>query len=276
MTTTAVDAEPKKRSGILVWLITGGLAVIVAVGLLILWIYARPVAVGLWHWYSAMPGGGEAKEALTVSASVAVVIWTGGLISFSVKGVSIELRGALLLLEYAFIGPMLALFTSGAVIRTIALVAVLYCCGRAIRHAIFYVGIRRRFASPDAGGSDAAGVSESVLGRELRSTIPHVLNFPSVYVGICALGSLAVLVYPMNVTVACASMGGVVGGLNLVLLTIERAGTVPNPQVEAAATQLEIAATQRKDGVSSAGEPGLAEAGPDGGGNAASREHRGS
>lgn len=202
-----MDAEPKQRAGIFLWLITAGLAVTVAAGVLILRVASRADAAGLWQWYSAMPMGGEAKDALIVSASIAVVIWTGALIAFQIKGISIELRGALLLLEYAFIGPLLALFTAGAVIRTLALVAVLYCLGRAIRHAIFFLANRR------------------AASRNARGTVPHVLNFPSVYVGICALGSLAVLVYPVNVTVAWASLGGVVGGLNLVLLTIEREAT---------------------------------------------------
>jgi hypothetical protein len=201
-----VQPELKKRAGIFLWQITAGLAVTVAVGVLILRIVSRADAAGLWQWYSSMPPGGEAKEALDVSASIAAVIWAGALIAFQIKRVSIELRGALLLLEYAFIGPLLALFTAGAVIRTLALVAVLYCLGRAIRHAIFFRANRR--AASRAG-----------------EAVPHVLSFPSVYVGICALGSLAVLVYPVNVTVAWASLGGVVGGLNLVILTLEREAT---------------------------------------------------
>jgi hypothetical protein len=36
---------------------------------------------------------------------------------------------------------------------------------------------------------------------------------------------LAVLLAAVNVTVAWASLGGVIGGLNLVLLTIEREAT---------------------------------------------------
>jgi hypothetical protein len=222
--TETVEAEPKKRAGIFLWLITAGLAVMLAVGVLILRLVSRAGAAGLWHWYSSQPPGGEAKDALIVSASIAVVIWTGALIAFQVKGVSIELRGALLLLEYAFIGPLLALFTAGAVIRTMALVAVLYCFGRAIRHAIFFLAVRRA-ASGNAADRDAPERSETAFGRELLSTVPQVLNFPSVYVGICAVGSLAVLAYPVNVTVAWASLGGVVGGLNLVLLTIERQAT---------------------------------------------------
>ena len=202
-----MQAEPKKRAGIFLWLITAGLAVTVAVGVLILRIVSRADAAGLWQWYSSMPDGGEAKDALIVSASIAVVIWTGALIALQIKGMATELRGALLLLEYAFIGPLLALFTAGAVIRTLALVAVLYCLGRAIRHAIFFLASRR-----------------AVLGTG-RVPVSHVLNFPSVYVGICALGSLAVLVYPVNVTVAWASLGGIVGGLNLVLLRLEREAT---------------------------------------------------
>ncbi|MEA2784880.1 MAG: hypothetical protein QOF71_984 [Candidatus Eremiobacteraeota bacterium] len=202
--THSVQAEPRTRAGILLWKITAWLAATVAAGVLILRIVSPAAAAWLWQQYSGMPHGGEAKEALTLSASIAVVIWSGALIAFQIKRVSIELRGALLLLEYAFIGPLLALFTTGAVIRTLALVAVLYCSGRAIRHAIFFLADR--------------------AASQALEPAPHVLNFPSVYVGICAVGSLAVLFYPVQVTVAWASLGGVVGGLNLVILTLERKG----------------------------------------------------
>ena len=197
-----MQAESRKRAGILLWKITAGLAVAVALGIGILRIASRVDAARLWHWYSSMPPGGEAPGALTVCASIAVVIWTGALIAFQIKDIWVKLRGALLLLEYAFIGPLLALFTEGAVIRTLALVAVLYCLGEAIRHAIFFL-------------ANGRGTSPA---RRLQ-------YLPSVYVGICALGSLAVFVYPVNVTVAWASLGGIVSGMNLVLDIFEHKGS---------------------------------------------------
>jgi hypothetical protein len=220
--TPTVEAEPKKRAGISLWRIRAGLAVVVA-GVLIWRIVSHADAAGFWQWYSATPPGGEAKEALTLSASIAVVIWSGGLIAFQLKNVSIELRGALLLLEYAFIGPLLGLFTTGAVIRTLALIAVLYCSGRAIRHAILFFAMRR--AAPHKNEVHDDVHSETRAVRKLLSILPHALAFPSVYVGICAAGSLAVLLHPVQVTVAWASLGGVVGGLNLVLLTLQREAT---------------------------------------------------
>lgn len=61
------------------------------------------------------------KEALLATASVAAVVWTGGLIVRQLKAPSITIANGLDFVQAAFMGPLVALATNGVPLRLAAI-----------------------------------------------------------------------------------------------------------------------------------------------------------
>jgi hypothetical protein len=84
----------------------------------------------LWRWYVTIPTGGlwEAAQtdALLAIASVAAIVWTGGLIAFQIKAPSTVNNLALDLLQTSFVGSAFALFLHGETLRAAATVFLVY------------------------------------------------------------------------------------------------------------------------------------------------------
>lgn len=78
-----------------------------------------------------MPSGGnDYKDALIATASIAAVVWTGGLIAIQIRNESsVSLINGLDLLQTAFLGSALALFSVGVPLRVVALIfGAFYLC----------------------------------------------------------------------------------------------------------------------------------------------------
>jgi len=80
--------------------------------------------ITLAHWFVTVPHeeAGEYKDALVAAASVAAVVWTGGLITMQLRNSGIVLIGALDILQNAFMGAILALFVVGVPLRLVVLI----------------------------------------------------------------------------------------------------------------------------------------------------------
>jgi hypothetical protein len=80
------------------------------------------ISGGFVHWFSnVQQGGNDYKDALIAIASVAAVIWTGGLITMQLRNGSIALGNGLDFLQNACMGTALALFVVGVPLRAVVL-----------------------------------------------------------------------------------------------------------------------------------------------------------
>ncbi|HTD37672.1 MAG TPA: hypothetical protein VK669_09165 [Candidatus Limnocylindrales bacterium] len=98
------------------------------------------------HWFlTVSPGGNDYKEALIAIASVAAVVWTGGLIAMQIRNQgSVSLIGGLDLLQTAFVGPTLALFAVGLPLRVITLMFALFYLFQAVNRMRYAWNLRRQ------------------------------------------------------------------------------------------------------------------------------------
>jgi hypothetical protein len=80
--------------------------------------------VSLWHWYTTVDATGDIarsqETALIAIASVAAVLWTGGLIAFQLKGWSVSLGVGLDFASNAFMAALFALFVWPLTLRYVA------------------------------------------------------------------------------------------------------------------------------------------------------------
>lgn len=81
-----------------------------------------PIWSAVVHWFLSVPPNGEAKDALIAIASVAAVVWTGGLITMQLKKLSTILGNALDYVQTAFMGACFGLFATGVPLRCAVIV----------------------------------------------------------------------------------------------------------------------------------------------------------
>lgn len=78
-------------------------------------------------WFSSTPASDQVNsDALIGIASVAAIVWTGGLIAFQVRQLASELTASLWLLRFAFLAPLIALVASAPVLRFVAMLLAFY------------------------------------------------------------------------------------------------------------------------------------------------------
>jgi hypothetical protein len=168
----------------------------------------------LWTWYSAEPHGRELRDALFAIASAGAVVWTGGLIAFQIRGIQVELGSALEYLRFAFVAPLVALIASPAVVRTVALIFVLFYIRRVYVHFKFVDDLIGRFLDYD-----------SVQDHAWHRAMARAWRFAWV-VGTTAIATLvaciAVFLYPSHLVVSWSSLLTLVGGLQFISAAVER------------------------------------------------------
>lgn len=98
----------------------------------------------LAHWFVNVPqGGNDYKDALIAIASVAAVLWTGGLITMQLRKGSIALGNGLDFLQNAFMGTALALFVVGVPLRIVVLAFGIFYTVKSLRELSQGVRLRR-------------------------------------------------------------------------------------------------------------------------------------
>lgn len=167
----------------------------------------------LWTIYSTLPRQAEEKDALLAIASIAAVLWTGGIIAIQLDPNRARARAVLGMeyLQFAFFAPVITLVAEPLALRTIATIAAT---------VIFVIGVDhiRRGA--------AAGHLERLFGPNTRLTLRarlalHAIRRNLLYYGrwtvASTAGAVIIAVSPTQTTVAWTSIVVAFVGLQIVV-----------------------------------------------------------
>lgn len=191
----------------------------------------KGIIVGIIRWFDTPANAPTNTDSLLALASVAIVAWTGALIALQLRGISIELSGALFLLEYAFISPLVALAFQPQLLRPAATLGSLYFLSIIIQRVLLLIvlHIARRKASAE---------EMSFLGTEFGSNIMDIVArvvgfFPLFYVFVCLAASLITCVWPTHYSVAICGIVVLCIGLNFVISALNSDRQPLTPQKKA-------------------------------------------
>jgi hypothetical protein len=169
----------------------------------------------LVHWFVSVPPGGEAKDALIVIASVAAVVWTGGLITMQLRQGSIALGNGLDFLQSAFMGTALALFVVGVPLRAIVLVFAIFYTIKSVRE--LSQGMRLRGIARREGPMTIVVTN---LGAAYAEPYGKASVQYSATTLLSMLGYVAVIVWPTQFTVSVFGWLMMFLGLQLILVRL--------------------------------------------------------
>jgi hypothetical protein len=171
-----------------------------------------------WSWYSSMPPE-ENRDALIAIAGVAVVLWTGGLVALTLRQrFTLRLSNGIAYLQLAFLGPLLALIAHGAVLRTFALIVIVY-----YSLLVLLVTIQSAIMESLAGAAKfglfilLGHVPSVSMTDAQRDKWERDLKGGRYHAFVAALG-MAILVEPSDTVMAYCALALMLSGLYLVVL----------------------------------------------------------
>jgi len=211
--------------------ILGAIAVAIA---FVVNIFDRHFVAAAIQWFRGVGPGPDSTTVLLAAGSISVVVWTGALIAFQLKGTSAQLSGAFSLLEYAYIAPLVALLFQGGTLRIIAVIATLAFIALIIRQALLYFAVEYTRTKGAAGDPDREFLATD-LGRRVFKSVAGIMIFPIGYAGACAAASLVVAVVATEYAVAITSVGALCFGLYYVLIALKNDKDPPTPEQRATA-----------------------------------------
>ena len=151
-------------------------------------------------WYITPPIGVEHHDILIGIASIAVVVWTGGLVAFQVRGISTELEGALVFLQFAFLTPLTLMLLDPLAVRSASLIICLGFLYNTWRFWLmswfFRILLTRSKGEPN----------DPVILRLLHPLLNRVFELNGIYAAICAGAASIIFVVPTNQAIAIASL----------------------------------------------------------------------
>jgi len=188
------------------------------------------------EWFRGTSPGSDSSTVLIAVGSISVVVWTGALIAFQLKGTSVQLSGALSLLEYAFIAPLAALLFQGGALRVIAALATLAFVALILRQALLYFIIKWLINKTAAGDPDREFLA-TAFGRRIFKAVAGTTIFPIGYASACAVASLIIIATATEYVVAVTSVGTLCFGLYYVLAALKDNKIPPTPEQRATANK---------------------------------------
>lgn len=166
----------------------------------------------LWQWYSTVNTAGIATPrqdtALFAIASVAAVVWTGGLVAYQLKGPSIGRIIALDMVQLSFLGAIFGLFLQPLTFRYTA--TVFWCLYIAGSIVILHQNRNIDFVSKDRAKFPA--LTDDFYQEQARQNIRYAI----VTVASSAL-LVWMIIYPYPTVIAWSSTIAVFLGLQMVL-----------------------------------------------------------
>lgn|GEM_PF-2818785 len=170
----------------------------------------------LIHWFLNVPqGGNDFKDALIAIASVAAVVWTGGLITLELRKGSIALGNGLDFLQNAFMGTALALFVVGVPLRAMVLALGLFYTGKSIREIAIGLPILR-IARREGPGTIVA----TDLGMAYAEPYGKAILQYSGTTLLSMLGYVGVIVWPTQLAVCIFGWLMMYLGLQFILVRL--------------------------------------------------------
>jgi hypothetical protein len=171
------------------------------------------------QWFLTVPGEAPDayKDALIAVASVAAVVWTGGLITMQLKKTSVVLMNGLDYLQTAFMGSMLALFASGVWLRVIVLAFGVYYIQLAFQQLI----LARKLWLCHTDGEEIVtinpdGVPRSVAcGPYAKALVQYVF-----WTLVSILGYVAIFVWPTRFAMSIFTWTILYVGMQMVLIRL--------------------------------------------------------
>jgi hypothetical protein len=158
----------------------------------------------LWQIYSDVPCQSANKDALLATASIAAVLWTGGVIAIQLTPDRARAKAVLGMeyLQFAFFSPAVALVAEPIALRIIATVsaAVIFAIG--VTHLLR--GAKARYLARLAG----LAVEESQIGVIVRNLIYY-----GRWTTASTVGAILIAILPTQTTVAWVAL--VVGFIGL-------------------------------------------------------------
>jgi hypothetical protein len=167
----------------------------------------------LWCWYAHQPGDQSLRDALIGVASVAVVVWTGALIAFQIRGISVEIGMSLEYLHFAFIAPLFTLIGPGPLIRTAALFLVIYYIRRTFVH---FRMVRFFVIATDVHTRGTRLHAKSVQLAQRIFRITGITTLTTL------LACFVVFAYPSQIVVAWSSLLTMLAGLQYITTVLTR------------------------------------------------------
>lgn len=175
----------------------------------------------LWQWYNLQPGGPDLRDALLAIASVGAVVWTGGLIALQLRGLFVEIGSALEYLRFSFIAPLFALVGDGAIVRTVALLFIVFYVRRVFVHFRTFRLMAKAIESVAGTNVHFDGMAVEIAQRIFRVQ------------GTTAVASLVacvlVLSYPSKAVVSWSSLLALLGGLQFISSALLNRKLKPTP-----------------------------------------------
>jgi hypothetical protein len=222
------SADVKRRVRNTFWFGAAAIGVfLVSTSLLLVY---GPGADGLvhdvWVWFTSIPTGVD-STALVAIASVAVVVWTGGLIAFTIsQRYSADLSNGMWMLVLGFTAPLVGLAMSGAALRMVAGTAALAFGTVALLQIPALLSLRRMAKnkplklSGKVAFADGSAVpipeqeQQQMLERYVDAMNRVILG--ALFTSVATLMSLCILAYASTTTVAVWSLLLLLRGLLLV------------------------------------------------------------
>jgi hypothetical protein len=161
----------------------------------------------IWAFFSTVPCQSENKDALLAIASIAAVLWTGGVIAIQLDPNRARAKAVLAMeyLQFAFFAPAVGLVAEPFVLRAIATILAVVIFFIGVKHIRDGVNVRHweRIMGP-AGDRLRLGIIEKNLLYYGRWTVASTI------------GAVVVAMWPTQTTVAWTAL--VVGFIGLQLV----------------------------------------------------------
>jgi hypothetical protein len=178
-----------------------------------------------WQWYTTTfphtgVWGSDYKDQLVLLGSVAVVIWTGGLIAYQIKKYSINTSIGLDLLQNAFMAPLFVLVESTLWFRYTATLFLLYYV---VLHCISLFRYRTLSSSARTVHNKYPEMDED----HVRRVREDVRNYSFYSLAIVLTLYTSVIINPTHAMVAFLGLPVAYLGLQLILSVL---ATIPDKQ----------------------------------------------
>jgi hypothetical protein len=230
-----VDAAKKTRHRVRVFFRAAVIICVVFALLTVTLAIVGPGSTGgihaAWLWLSFVPPGVDAAALASISG-VAAVIWTGGLIAFTLQQrYTSDLSNGMWALVYAFATPLTALSVSGPTLRVVGFTVGVLTGILAAFQILLFVSLRRQSKSQFKLSGTFTPLDGSVMTlteeqqRRMVQRLTDALNRimqGGALTGPTAGISLAIFVYPSTTTVAVGSLAALILGLNNVYNVVTR------------------------------------------------------